>query len=495
MATDTELLRSYAQDRSESAFAGLVQQHIDLVYSAALREAHGDAATAEDITQAVFVELAKKASSLVRHPALAGWLYTCVRRMTANVRRAEDRRQRREQEAQTMNELLSSDPSESVWRQVQPVLDDVMHELSETDRAAVVLRFFEERSLKEIGLALGLNENAARMRVDRALEKLQSLLAKRGVTSTASGLAVAITAGAIASAPTSLAASVATGALLAGASTTATTLTTLKLMTMTKLKLGVISAVVAAGVATPVVMQYRSQARLRDENQSLRQQVDQLTQLQSENERLSNLVAQANNDRLSKDQLSELMKLRGEVGLLRRQTNELGKLKEENRRLQTSLAGSKQNAQPETTYTPEEEQKQAAIAKMTYAKNWLLAFYLYAEKNQGQFPKNFEQALPFLPDEAKIEHSLGPGEFLPNTPKYGLIPDKYEIVYNGSRDALTNPGSILVLREKQAWESVNGGWARTYGFADGHTEVHKADDGNFDPWEKQHMFSPAPPGQ
>src|SRR5690349_7153327 len=308
MATDTELLRSYAQDRSESAFTGLVQQHIDLVYSAALREARGDTATAEDITQAVFVELARKASDLVRHPALAGWLYTCVRRMTANVRRADDRRQRREQEAHAMKQLLSSDASDSAWQQIQPVLDDAMHELNETDRSAVVLRFFEDRSLKEVGLALGLNENAARMRVERALEKLQSLLAKRGVTSTASGITAAITVGAIVSAPTNLAASVAAGALLAGASTTATTLTTLKLMSMTKLKLGVISAVAVASVATPLVIQHQTQTRLRAENQSLRQRVDDLA---GENVRLSNLAAPANSSQLSKDQLSELMKLRG----------------------------------------------------------------------------------------------------------------------------------------------------------------------------------------
>src|SRR6266566_8105179 len=119
--SDAELLRSYVQDRSESAFTELVQRHIDLVYSAVLRAVHGDAFLAEDVTQAVFAELARKASSLVRHPALAGWLYTCVRQMAANVRRAEDRRQRREQEAHAMNELLSSDPSEAVWRQGQPV--------------------------------------------------------------------------------------------------------------------------------------------------------------------------------------------------------------------------------------------------------------------------------------------------------------------------------------------------------------------------------------
>src|SRR6267143_1158736 len=314
MTTDTELLRNYAHDRSESAFTELVQRHINLVYSAALRDARGDAGLAEDITQAVFVELARKASSLVQHPALAGWLYTCVRRMTANVRRADDRRQRREQEAQTMNELLSSAPSDSVWRQVQPVLDDAMHELNETERIAVVLRFFEDRSLKEVGLALGINENAARMRLDRALEKLQSLLAKRGVTSTAAGLAAAIVAGAVASAPTGLAASVVTGALAVTASTSATALIAFKLMTMTKLKIGVISAIAVAGLATPTVMQHQTQTKLREENQSLQQQVNHLA---GENQHLSDLVAEANSSQsLSKDQVSELMKLRGEVGLL-----------------------------------------------------------------------------------------------------------------------------------------------------------------------------------
>ncbi len=494
MATDAELMQAYAQDRSESAFTELVQRHIDLVYSAALREAHGDASQAEDNTQAVFVELARRASSLVRHPALAGWLYTCVRRMTANVRRSEDRRQRREQEAQTMNDLLCSDSSESAWRQIRSVIDDVMHELNETDRTAVVLRFFEDRSLKEIGLALGINENAARMRVDRALEKLQSLLAKRGVTSAVSGLATAIIAGAVVSAPAGLVASVATGALAVTASTSATALTAFKLMTMTKLKVGVISAIAVAGLATPMVIQHQTQTKLRAENLSLRQQIDGLAQLKAENERLSNLVAQANGSQLSKDQLSELMRLRGEVGLLRRQTNELEKLRNTNRRLQAALTKAGKDAarqEQAESVSDAEYQKQAGIAKMNYAKYWVLAFQLYAEKNGEHFPAGFEQALPFLPEEAKVEMNLAPHEFLPNTPKYGLTPDQYEIVYQGTRSSVANPASVIVIREKQAWQTASGRWARTYGFVDGHSEVHSSDDGNFEPWEKQHTISPA----
>src|SRR6266446_5998040 len=156
MDTDNQLLARYADHGSDRAFQDLVERHINLVHSAALRESGGDASLAEDISQAVFTELARRATELVCHPAIAGWLYTCVRRMTANVRRADDRRHRREKEAVTMNELLGPDPASQLWHQVRPVLDDVMHELNPEDRTAVVLRFFEDRSLKEVGAALGL---------------------------------------------------------------------------------------------------------------------------------------------------------------------------------------------------------------------------------------------------------------------------------------------------------------------------------------------------
>jgi RNA polymerase sigma factor (sigma-70 family) len=171
MLSDAQLLDRYAQHRSESAFTELVQRHISVVYSAALRETSGEVSLAEDITQAVFVELARNSSRLSRHPALAGWLYTSVRRMAGSSRRAEGRRRQRELAAHTMNEVLSSGSPDPIWQQVRPVLDDAMHELSDSDRTAVVLRFFEDQSLRDIGLALGLGEDAARKRVDRALEK------------------------------------------------------------------------------------------------------------------------------------------------------------------------------------------------------------------------------------------------------------------------------------------------------------------------------------
>src|SRR5215471_2691725 len=166
MFNDAELLGRYVRERCEGAFTELVERHINLVYAAALREMQGDTALAEDVTQAVFVEAARKAASLARHPAFAGWLYTSVRYTAANVRRSEQRRHQREQEVQAMSEMNSPSNDDASWQQLRPVIDDALHELSETDRAVVALRFLEGRSFKEVGEALQLKENTARMRAE-----------------------------------------------------------------------------------------------------------------------------------------------------------------------------------------------------------------------------------------------------------------------------------------------------------------------------------------
>lgn len=253
MQTDNELIKSYCRDRSENAFTELVRRHINMVFSAAVRETRGNAALAEEITQSVFTELARKADRLTGHPTLAGWLFTCVRHMSANALRAEERRKRRELQSQTMNELLSSDPSEEDWRQIQPALHDAMHQLNEKDRAVIVLRFLEERSLRDVALALGLNENAAHVRIHRALEKLRDLLAKRGITSTAGGLASCLAGTPVVPAPSSLVATVAMSAL-AASKTTSTTLGLIALLTMSKLKLSIIVVVIAACLLTTFVL-------------------------------------------------------------------------------------------------------------------------------------------------------------------------------------------------------------------------------------------------
>jgi RNA polymerase sigma factor (sigma-70 family) len=242
MNTDNRLLAEYAHHGSEGAFRELVERHINLVHAAALRESRGDDSLAEDITQAVFAELARLAARLLSHPAIAGWLYTCVRRMAANALRADQRRKDREQKAFTMNEALITASPDPLWEQVRPVLDDVMHELNDEDRAAVLLRFFEERSLKEVGTALGLTENAARMRVERSLEKLHRLLARRGVHSSASTLSAVLVAGAALKAPSTLASSVATAAMAKAATVDASILTSARLLAFLRTKTGVAAA-------------------------------------------------------------------------------------------------------------------------------------------------------------------------------------------------------------------------------------------------------------
>ena len=314
MNDDAELLRRYAIEHSEAAFAELVRRHVDLVYSAALRLVNGDAHRAQDISQQVFTEFARQAKHLARHPAPVGWLYTTTRRSALRVIRTEQRRSAREQEATTMNELVRESTADSEWEQLRPVLEDAMDELGEKDRHAVLLRFFQNKSLRDVGLALDMGENAARMRVERALEKLRAGFAKRGVAA-GTTLAAIISTHAVQMAPAGLAATLTT-ASLAGVGTGAGALTLLKIMTATQFKLGV-GAVIVAGISTVLVMQHQAQTRLADDNQALRQQIDRLENVVSKTTNTVGAAVDASSQ--TKDQLNELLKLRGEVAVLRRQ--------------------------------------------------------------------------------------------------------------------------------------------------------------------------------
>lgn len=344
MSHDTELLRRYVEERSESAFTELVHEHMNLVYSAALRETNGDGAQAEDVSQTVFTELARKAPRLLGHPSVAGWLHTTTRLVAANARRAEQRRHRREEKAQSMNEVLSNEAPNEVWQRIRPVLDDALHELKEADREAVLLRFLKDRPLREVGVRLGLNENAARMRVDRALEQLRGLLARRGITSTTSGLATALAVGAVTPVPATLAASVASAALASGAAAGSTILTLLNIMSIAKLKVGVIGALVVAGIAVPLWQQTRLQ-RMRSENEQLRAQGIAIAALRDEVGRLRKVEADgAELERLRQWQAQtqlQLARLRGMAGLARQANAEAEELRAQLAR-QQSDAGTNQ---------------------------------------------------------------------------------------------------------------------------------------------------------
>ncbi len=168
---DAELLERFARRDSEEAFAELVSRHIALVHSVAARHMENPQ-HAQEITQAVFIILSRKAASLGRKTVLSGWLYHTARLTAANFRRAEFRRISREQEAY-MQSTLDEPSSDAIWLELAPHLDDAMEKLGATDRDAVVLRYFENKSLAEVGAALGMEERAAQKRVNRALENCE----------------------------------------------------------------------------------------------------------------------------------------------------------------------------------------------------------------------------------------------------------------------------------------------------------------------------------
>jgi RNA polymerase sigma factor (sigma-70 family) len=217
---DATLLRRFAETRAQDAFAELVGRNMDAVYSAALRQVSGDVHLAEDVAQQVFVMVARRAHELARHPVLAGWLHTTTRNTAINLVRTESRRRVREQEAHAMNELIADDNRDVVWRQLAVVLDDVIHRLNEKDRIALLLRFFEQRSFAEMGAALRLTEDAARMRVDRAIQKLRFSLERRGIKSTAAALSLALAQHTVGAAPAGLASATSISAVSAAAART-----------------------------------------------------------------------------------------------------------------------------------------------------------------------------------------------------------------------------------------------------------------------------------
>jgi RNA polymerase sigma factor (sigma-70 family) len=279
MSDSQALLAEYATNGSEAAFREIVSRYLDFVYSTALRLVDGNMQLAEDVTQMVFISLARHARSLSSAVMLGGWLHQRAFHLATKAARSERRRQIREREAMAMNNL--HDDSNAQWRAVAPILDEAITQLTPADRTAILLRFFERRDFRSVGQALGSHEDAARMRVSRAVEKLHALLKARGATLSTTTLAGVLAAEAVVAAPPAL--GVATVSAALASATGGTGITVLNIITMTKLKAGLATALVLA-LATTAVVQHRSRASLRRENQSLREQV---AQLNTDNERLA----------------------------------------------------------------------------------------------------------------------------------------------------------------------------------------------------------------
>jgi RNA polymerase sigma factor (sigma-70 family) len=257
-ANDMDLVREFARDHSEAAFTELVRRHLNLVYSVA-RRCTGNDGDAHDVTQAVFIILARKAAGLREKTLLTGWLYETTRFAAARLLRTNARRHAREQEAYMQSTLTDNDNS-AVWEKLSPHLEAAMGKLNADDRALLVLRFYENKSGPEAAALLGIREDAAHKRVTRAVEKLRKFFAQRGVALTATAIAEAVSANSVQAAPVTLVKTVSLVAVTKGTAATTSTLTlvkgALKLMAWTKTKTAIVAGVamlLVAGTATVVV--------------------------------------------------------------------------------------------------------------------------------------------------------------------------------------------------------------------------------------------------
>jgi RNA polymerase sigma factor (sigma-70 family) len=460
--TDAELLREYAEQGSEPAFTELARRYTDLVYSAALRQV-GSPELAQDVGQSVFTDLARKSRSISKsmtpNASLVGWLYRGTRFAALTVRRGELRRQTRERQA--MEQLNPTTETTPAWEEVRPLLDEAMEQLDEADREALLLRYFKNQDLRAVGNALGVSDDAAQKRVSRAVERLRENFAKRGVVAGAGGLLTVVSANAVQAAPAGLAATFASGAL-GGA--IATTLGIGKIMALTKVKIGLAAVIAAAGVTTAVVIQQQAQARMRAQDELMKQQTAELARLKAENQLLS-----ASADNWSGNNLEALNKMRTEVAGLRAQTNALAGLQKQNGQLRARGQQSPNATEPLLENI--EDARAIAIAKLNLSKQWCMAAIMYANDNKGQSPSNFDAAAAyFSKKDLDANVSL----------------DQFEHVFHGNLEHVNKPGETILIREKEAVPSKDGSWSKAYGFADGHAEIHREPQNNFDAFENSH---------
>lgn len=303
-------LKEYVESGSQEAFKQIVQTHLPLVWSAARRQVQ-DSHLAEDVAQQVFALLAQKARTLSGDVILSGWLYRATVHTASKVQRQEHRRIAREQQAAN---LMSDSPQESAWSQIEPLLDSAMSELEDRDRDAIVLRYFEKKSLKDVGAALGINDDAAQKRLSRAVEKLRHYFAQHGQAVSATTLIAGLGAGAIQPAPAALLASITATAV---SSLPAATTFTLIPWTMIK---PVAATIALAGLVATAVVQRNTNQSLREELHEARAELTALSQRPP-----------ANSPPPSSKPIddTELLRLRGEVARLRSVTTELDQTKKD----------------------------------------------------------------------------------------------------------------------------------------------------------------------
>ena len=487
---DADLLRQYLEQSSEPAFAQLVDRYISLVYSAARRQVR-DPGLAEEVTQSVFILLAKKAPTLLGRPSLAGWLHEATRFTASQAVRTEQRRHQREQKAMTTLDDPHQPAGDPLWQRLAPQLDEAVASLGEADRGAILLRFFQAKSLKEVSAVLGTSEDAAQKRIARALEKLRLYFERRGVVASTSVLAGLLSTCAVEAAPAALTAAVNVG-IPAATALGASALSTFKLATLANLKVALPVAAVILVPAAVLVVQSNQSAKLRRQNEALQQQVrlveDQRQVQQIEEPRVQNSNALSHEETIARlrREAADVVRLRGEVTRLRSEKQDAARLQAENAQLQAFI---------NQLLSPAEESAPGAgldgapkeVQKMFYAKLLGMAAHMFAADFDDMLPTNNADIVPYLEHCLQTRISQADSGAL-----QGFSPDQYEIVCQGSVNEtnLPNFAATILFREKVAPHAPDGKWQKTYVFADGHVETHSEPTGNFEEWEKPRLQKP-----
>ena len=467
---DWELLAEYARERSEGAFAILVGRYVDLVYSAALRQL-GDPEQARDVSQAVFLLLARKAGSLKSGTVLSGWLYRTARFVALEAARAESRRKRREESIAHMNTDNSPTPEE-LWKDVAPCIDSAMEQLNESDRAAVLLRFFHGRSLRELAGILGVTEEAAKRRVTRALERLRRVLGRQGITSSSSMLGAVLAAYAVQSAPSAMGGAISTAVCHGSiASTEILSKGVLNMIAWTKAKTAAACAA-ATLLMTATVTVSLHHTKMTQEHQRWRVEEAKLRKDASVREdRFHRALAAAESEnRALQKEARQLYQLRNTVAQWQRQKQ--NKLAEAGSiRLQSAPAPVRASAETlrELQFqefiaagrkalmlqplTDKEFPTPEYISEINFFKNLGLAIRIYASNHRDEFPQSITQLFEtdLLTDAMKKQLQEGRYEYRvfkdaetkPNLPAvWWASPDE-----RGIRMLVLNDGSVHRIRE------------------------------------------------
>jgi|SRR5579862_552931 len=476
---DWNLLRQYTQQHSQEAFATLVNRHLNLVYSTALRQVRSPF-LAQEVGQSVFTDLARNAGTLKPDTVLTAWLYRVAYRTAIDVVRRESRRQAREQTAMEMSAVHTAS---SEWTAIEPLLDEAMHVLDEGDRTAILLRYFDNKSLRDVGLALGISEDAAQKRVSRAVDRLRESFSKRGVAVGAGALAVIISANAVQAAPAGLAATISAAAALLGPTTVAaTTATITKAITMTALQKTLIAATIAVTVGTGVYQAHRASA-LRDQFQTLQQQeevsVEQVKRLNRERDEAiaRRSVLQQENEQL-RESTADVSKLRAEVVRLQAAQQQLAQSKtaaDANDPSSQRLLELKAQAQQISQYLEQMPDKKIPELKLLTEEDWLMAakkakfdtdadvrktlsslrslakhhlplgraLWNYTHANNSQLPADLSDLKPYL--RSALGETTVLGETLDDATLDSIL-DRYKLLHTGGLNDFP-PGGYIVAEK------------------------------------------------